>query len=117
MRNVELRYLARFERQVTETDDHGQEYNTWVPAFEEWVGVRPGKGRLQITEQAVQADQRVERGTDLVLMRYRPDVTTDMRLTVEDAKLGIVRILDIDFKHEWLEIECILADATKFDPS
>lgn len=113
MRNVNLRHLAIFEKRQAAPDDHNGEFDTWEPAFTEWVEVLPGKGKLQITETTVNAQQIVERGSDLVRMRYRDDVTTDLRFTVDNTRFGIVRIIDVEFRHRWLELETIIEDATK----
>jgi SPP1 family predicted phage head-tail adaptor len=105
--------LATFEKRSTEPDDHNGDFDTWEQAFTEWVEVKPGAGKLQVTESTVNAQQIVERGTDLVRMRYREDVTSDLRVTVDRTRFGIVRIIDVDFRHEWLELETIIEDATK----
>lgn len=114
---VTARHLATFEQRQTETDDHGGEYDTWEPAFTEWVSVEPGASRLQVTETTVNANQTIERGTDKITLRYREDVTEDMRLTVEGHRYGIVRIIDVDLRHEWIVLDAIIADRTKFNPT
>lgn len=116
-REVSLRFLATFYRRQTETNDHGPDYDTWEPEFTEWVGVEPGASRLRITETTVNAQQAIERGTDKITMRYRSDVSEDMRVEVEGHKYGIVRIIDVDLRHRWIVIDAIIADRTKFDPS
>lgn len=52
--------------------------------------------------------QQMEAGvTSLVTIRYRRNVTTDMRLVTCDGRhLNIVKAVDVEGRREWLSVQC-----------
>lgn len=42
----------------------------------------------------------------LVVIRYRRDISAEMRIAYGDRVLAILAVIDVDERHEWLEIDC-----------
>lgn len=106
------RDLGIFEERWTEPTDHGDDFETWREVFREWVLIQPASGDRTV----INGQQVVERGADVITMRYRSDVNTNMRIRVDNTIFGIVRIVDRGWRHEWLDVETVARDVSTDRP-
>lgn len=91
-------------------DDYGQPNETWGTLAEVWAKIKPLRGRELWAQQQVQSEI-----TQRVVIRYRNDVTSKMRIKVKGTSrfLVIKSVIDTDEKHEELQLMCAegLSDA------
>lgn len=92
-----------FQRRSAGKDGRGQVLDAWVDAFTVWASVRPRRGRDFF---AAAQDQATFDCT--VLLRYRADLTADMRAVWNGLPLEIVgQPVDVNGAGVALELMCI----------
>ena len=79
-----LRHRLEFQRLSTYLDTAGDTIEAWSTAFKVWGAVDPLSAREFIASQSVQSAASVR-----VTIRYRPDVTPDMRILHRGHVLNI----------------------------
>jgi len=90
----------RIEQATTEANEFGEPIKTWGVLDHVWAEVKP----LTATER-FQA-QQVNRQVDIkVRVRYRTDITEQMRLLLDDERYDIQGITEIGLR-EGLELLC-----------
>lgn len=94
-----LRHHVTFLQKTTGTDPDGYPTETWEPVLYTWAEVKPIAGREYFTAAAVQAEHQVR-----FTMRYRKDVTSDMRLRYDGQDYEIKAILDLGGRRTWLQV-------------
>lgn len=100
---------ARFKervtiQQMTTTPDGGGGVNeTWGALAEVWAAVEPLNGA-----ERWKAEQLQSLITHRVVIRYRPDITVQMRMRLLYGAriLEITGITDPEERHEYLELMC-----------
>ena len=80
----------------------GAEVQTWQDIATVYASVRPLRGREFFAAGETQAAVDVR-----VLIRYRDDVTREMRVLHRGKPLDIVSVIDQDSRRESLELMCI----------
>lgn len=91
-----------FMRFATVTDDMEQSKGTWAEYKTIWADVRPYKS----SEIAFMGKIKPE-VTHRIYVRYRTDITADMRILYHGRTFEISGPpIDLDERHELLEIQC-----------
>ena len=93
-----LRSRAEFLRRAV-TVNHGIPTERWETAFSCWCGVEPLSGREFWEAAAVNRENEVR-----FMIRYRKDVSPEMRIRLGGTVYDITSILDRNNRHEALEI-------------
>lgn len=93
-----LRNRVEFLRRVV-TVDHGISKERWETAFTCWCGVEPLSGREFWEAAAINRENEVR-----FTIRYRKDVSAEMRIRLDGTVYDITSILDKNNRHEALEI-------------
>ena len=93
-----LRYRVEFRRRVV-TVEHGISKERWETAFICWCGAEPLSGREFWEAAAINRENEVR-----FTIRYRKDVSAEMRIRLDSTVYDITSILDKNNRHEALEI-------------
>ena len=97
----DLRQRVTIESAVVSSDGYGGRPKSWVPVATVWAKVEPLRGR-----EYFEAHQIKTEVTHRVIIRYRPDVTPQMRIKVGSRYLMIESVIDIEERHRFLELIC-----------
>ena len=93
-----LRNRVEFLRRVV-TVEHGISKERWETAFICWCGAEPLSGREFWEAAAINRENEVR-----FTIRYRKDVSAEMRIMLDGTVYDITSILDKNNRHEALEI-------------
>ena len=93
-----MRNRAEFLRRVI-TVTHGISQERWENAFTCWCAVQPLSGREFWEAAAINRENEVR-----FTIRFRRDVSPEMRIRLDGTVYGITSILDKNNRHEALEI-------------
>ena len=93
-----LRNRVEFLRRVV-TGEHGISKERWETAFICWCGAEPLSGREFWEAAAINRENEVR-----FTIRYRKDVSAEMRIRLDSTVYDITSILDKNNRHEALEI-------------
>ena len=93
-----LRNRVEFLRRVV-TVEHGISKERWETAFICWCGAEPLSGREFWEAAAINRENEVR-----FTIRYRKDVSAEMRIRLDSTVYDITSILDKNNWHEALEI-------------
>lgn len=97
-----LDQLVRFQQETTTSDGGGGVTRSWgdiALRAEEWAKVLPVRGDEQVAAQS-------QRGVVLyqVIVRYRDDITSAMRIQWGTKTLNVRSAVDPDNERRWLQI-------------
>ena len=93
-----MRNRVEFLRRVV-TVIHGISKERWETAFSCWCAVEPLSGREFWEAAAINRENEVR-----FTIRFRRDVSAEMRIRLDGSVYDITSILDKDNRHEALEI-------------
>ena len=93
-----LRNRVEFLRRVV-TVEHGISKERWETAFICWCGAEPLSGREFWEAAAINRENEVR-----FTIRYRKDVSAEMRIRLDSTVYDITSIHDKNNRHEALEI-------------
>lgn len=99
MRIGDLRHRVTIRQKQITHDSNGYPQETWENAATVWAAVEPLSGREYFQAAAVQAEQPVR-----FTIRYRSDITAEMRLRYEGKDYDIKAVIDLKGQHRWLQI-------------
>jgi SPP1 family predicted phage head-tail adaptor len=94
-----LRHRVLIESPTTAASAYGQGEPTWSTLDTVWAFVRPVRAG-----EMIRAGQPGMETTYIIQIRYRADIRADMRLTWEGNVLFPTSIIDVNGRHEELEI-------------
>lgn len=80
----------------------GEESATWVTLATVWAAVEPLRGR-----EFFAAAQMLDATDYRITIRYRSDVTRDMRVNWGGELMDITSVIDVRSRRENLELMCI----------
>ena len=85
----------------------GSEVITWVTLATVWACMREVREPARGGDEAVSRDQRIVQGRSTCTVRWRSDVTTDMRVRwpARSRVLQITSQAEMG-RREWLELSC-----------
>jgi len=105
MRAGKLRHLVTIQNFSQTQNQYGEVITEWIDGPRIRASVEPLRGREYFAAAQVNAET-----TYRVRCRYHPELATDdatsKRLTVQGMTLEIEAVLDVELKHEWMEIIC-----------
>ena len=101
MRAGELDQRVTLQRREQGEDEAGQPFEDWVNVAAVWAAVRPLRGREIIAADAVAAISDVR-----VIIRYRPGITSAMRVQHGTDTYGIESVIDVKSGRRELELLC-----------
>ncbi|PHA00939.1 head-tail adaptor protein [Bacillus pseudomycoides] len=84
-----------------ETDEEGNPLEPWQDVITIWAAVKPLKGREFWQAASVNAENTIR-----IEIRYRKDITNDMRILYDNRILEITNIIDVDEKHREIHLMC-----------
>lgn len=97
----DLRQRVGIERAARVADGGGGADETWEMLAEVWAAVLPVTGGERFEADAIEA-----RVTHEVWMRYRADVTPDMRLRLGSRLFDVRAVIDFEERHRFLKCLC-----------
>ncbi len=95
-----MRRRVTIEKETSSSNDgYGHPINTWTKLATVWARVDPIVGRELVEGQALL-------GTDprRVVIRYRTDITREMRILIDSNPYTIKSIIDVDDRRKKLEL-------------
>ncbi len=99
MRIGELRKQIIIQSENPTTDSAGGYVLAWTDVATVWAEIKPLSGNEVFTAQHLEGHI-----THHVLMRYRSDVTTDMRLSYNGRLFNIRAVLNMEERNQWTEL-------------
>lgn len=85
MRAGQLRSQVHFERRTTDKDTWGQEVERWTAYATARADIRFPTGMGSIAAEGIEADREVSVVRCSIRIRWRNDITSDMRVRVQVA--------------------------------
>lgn len=102
----DLRKRAEFQKPSRQSDGRGGWKNTGYTSFVTLWAKLEAKTKDRDRER-VEAQQQQTGMTYLLTIRYRRDITADMKVLIEGRKLQVVKNpYDPDGMRRWLSMEC-----------
>lgn len=97
----DLRQRITFQEAEKTSDGYKGHTISWQNVVTVWAKVQPLSGREYFSAHQIKAEV-----THRVKVRYRTDITEKMRIKLNGRHLNIKSILDLEEKHQMLEIMC-----------
>jgi SPP1 family predicted phage head-tail adaptor len=97
----QLRLRVALERPPTELDERGQLTGDWTTYAHARAKIEPLRGSEQIDGHQPWAQQVLR-----VRIRWRPDVKSSHRITVNGRRLEILHVQDEEERRQWLILTC-----------
>lgn len=97
----ELRQRVVFQSAIKTDDGYGGKQIVWQDAFSAWALIEPLSAHEKFSAMSVQSGV-----THRVYIRYRTDVSPEMRIKDGDRIFEIEGILDIGEQKRFLELLC-----------
>lgn len=101
MRAGSLRHRVLIESRQTSVGDLGGSIITWPELDTVWANVEPLRGQEYLAGQ-----QLSNKVVAKITIRYRGDVTTDMRATWGTTVYDITDVVNVKGRYERLELMC-----------
>ena len=101
MKAGQLNQRITIEQRVEGQDAAGQPFEDWLPVFDAWAAVYPLRGREIIAADAVAAITDVR-----VIIRYRPGITSAMRVQHGTDTYSIESVANINSAGRAIELLC-----------
>lgn len=89
-------------RQLTRSPVNGEESIEWGDVATVWANVKPLRGSSFFAARAVQTSV-----DHVITIRYRAGVTADMRVQWGDVLFDIDEVIDVNSRHDNLELMCV----------
>lgn len=96
----DLRHRIAIERDVRTPDGGGGAEVTWAPVAQVWAAIWP-----RTASEQLELDRVAGVATHDIWIRFRPDVTPQMRITFGSRIFDIRGVLDMDGKRRWLKCD------------
>jgi len=102
MRAGELRHRLTIESPQRLSDGAGGATVTWAPVASVWAHINPVSAR-----EFTSAEQRAEKVTHTITLRFRNDIDATMRLIGEGRIFNIEAIINEAERDQWLVCSCV----------
>jgi SPP1 family predicted phage head-tail adaptor len=102
MRAGDLRHRLTIESPQRLSDGAGGATVTWTQLASVWAHIKPVSAR-----ELRSAEQRAEKVTHEIVLRYRTDINSTMRLTGEGRTFNIEAIINEAERDRWLKCFCV----------
>lgn len=100
MKIGDLRHRITLQKYIETTDDEGFSTQQWQDIATVWASVENLYGREYWQAAAIQAENTVK-----FTIRYRKDLSSDMRIKFQGQHYEIISIDNIKYKNEYIEIK------------
>jgi len=97
----ELRHRITFQIPVVQDDGYGGVERTWQDVCSTWASIQPVSGREYYDAMSIQSSI-----THRVIIRYRSDITPEMRIVYGERIFEIEAVIDIGARKKYLELLC-----------
>lgn len=97
----ELRDRITFQKERSRDDGYGGRHVVWEDCGSVWAKVEPLRGREYFYAHQIKSEI-----THRVLIRFRADVMTDMRIIYQGRVFSIDSVIDVNGAGRYLEILC-----------
>lgn len=101
MRIGNMRQRITIQKESRGGDSGGGFEENWTDVATRWAGVRPVTGRER--ETGMQLEAQV---THIVTMRYLDGLNPGMRILLKGRALNIRRVLNLEERNRWMELQC-----------
>jgi SPP1 family predicted phage head-tail adaptor len=98
-----LRHQIEFLQLVRVSDQGGGYTRSWLPLSPP-VKI-PAMVKPRSSRERFLAGQTASAETVLIVIRYRTGITQDMRIGYNGRQFQVVGMIDVDERHQWLEID------------
>lgn len=102
MRAGRLRHRITIQQPTTSTNAQGGKVKTWTDVATVWAGIEPVSASE--SEENFQLEHEV---SVRIIIRYRSDITSDMRIKFENRYYKILGIINPDERNRELQIIAI----------
>ena len=102
-----LRHRIEIQNYEMAQDELGQPINTWAHWADVWASIEPLQGREFLAAMALQSQTTVR-----IRMRYRPDVTSQMRVLWGGRFYEIESVIEPQSRRHALQLMCKTSLAT-----
>jgi SPP1 family predicted phage head-tail adaptor len=102
-----LRHRIEIQNYEMTQDDWGQPIYTWTHWADVWASVEPLQGREFLAAMALQSQTTVR-----IRMRYRPGVTSQMRVLFDGRIYSIDSVIEPQSRRHALQLMCKTSLAT-----
>lgn len=99
MRLGQLRHQVVIQQASRSSDGQGGGTMSWTTLATVWARIEPVAGREVVAQQGLQSQI-----THRVVMRFRSDVTTKMRLSHDGRLMNIRSIRNLEERKRWMEL-------------
>ena len=96
-----LRHRVTIQQLIRGDDGYGGTIETWQDVATVWAVIEPLRGNERYTAQQVQSEL-----THKVTIRYRAGIKPQMRLLYKGKTFEIEAVIDVEERHQWLELLC-----------
>lgn len=100
MKIGDLRHRITLQKYIETTDDEGFSTQQWQDIATVWASVENLFGREYWQAAAIQAENTVK-----FTIRYRKDISSDMRIIFQGQQYEIISLDNIKYKNEYIEIK------------
>lgn len=100
MKIGDLRHRITLQKYISTIDEEGFTTQTWQDVATVWAAVENLYGREYWEAATIQAENTVK-----FTIRYRKDLSSDMRIKFQGQHYEIISIDNIKYKNEYIEIK------------
>lgn len=100
MKIGDLRYRVTLQKYLETTDEEGFATQNWQDIATVWASVENLYGREYWQAAAIQAENTVK-----FTIRYRKDLSNDMKIKFQGKLYNIISVDNIKYKNEYIEIK------------
>lgn len=96
-----LRHRVTLQELVKTDDGYGGIVETWQDVATVWAAIKPLRGNERYTAQQVQSEL-----SHKITIRYQAGIKPQMKLLYKGRTFEIESVIDIEERHQWLELLC-----------
>ena len=96
-----MRSRITLEQRVLTPDTGGGGTTGWQTLATVWAEIIPLAQR-----ESLEAEQTRARTAYDITIRYRTDITSDLRVFFQNRALAIRSVIDVGHRHRWLQLHC-----------
>ncbi len=97
----DYRHVVTLQKRMETDDGQGGKTVSWQDVARDYADVRSLRGTETARFRRLSADTNT-----IVMMRWRADVTTDMRLLHDGRILNVMSVVDPDVRRKIIDIYC-----------
>lgn len=98
----DLRHRIKFQKEKKTADDYHGHTSTWNDVAVVWAKVEPVSGR-----EYYYAHQLKNAISHKITVRYRDDITVEMRVVFEERIMKIESLINLQERERFIELRCM----------